>query len=60
MAAMNVISLFYEDEGNFQASDYIDEILSIICDGQTKQYDAWSVYATIDATSDTCTVYASK
>ena len=56
---MSVCGLFEEDE-NFNSNDFIEEILSIICDGATKTYDGWSISATVDTTADSITVSVKK
>lgn len=58
-AVMSVCGLFEEDE-NFNSNDFIEEILSIICDGATKTYDGWSISATVDTTADSITVSVKK
>lgn len=56
-ATMQVVSIFYEDE-NFDSNRYIDEILSIICDRNTKAYENWTISAFVDQTSDSITIKA--
>ena len=56
-AMMGVVGIFYEDE-NFNAEDYIDEILSIICDGNSKTYGDWTVSANVNKSSDSLTIEA--
>ncbi len=57
-ATMNVVALFTEDDGNFNSDAFINEILEIICDGQSKTYGDWTVSATIDTANDSITISA--
>ena len=56
-ATMKVVSVFYEDE-TFDSNNYIDEILSIICDNSAKTYENWTISASVDQTSDSITIKA--
>ena len=54
---MKVTGIFYETE-NADADSYVDEILSIICDGSAKTYGNWTISTIIDQTADTITIKA--
>ena len=56
-ATASVVGIFHEDE-HFDSNKYIEEILSIICDGNTKTYGDWTVSATVDQTSNILTIEA--
>ena len=57
-ATMNVTSVFTNNDGEFDSDEYIEEILSIICDGNTKVYSGWKVSATVDVTTNSITISA--
>lgn len=59
-ATSNVVSLFTNDDSEFDSNAYTDEILSIICDASTKTYGDWKVSATIDKDADSITIVATR
>lgn len=50
-------TLFEQDE-SFDASAFIESVLSIVCDGKTVDYDGWKLSAQIDWSSGSITVSA--
>ena len=61
IAVMNSVSLVSEsDDEEFNANDYIEEILSIICDGTSKTYGNWTISATVNTAADSITVSATS
>lgn len=57
-AVMSVHNLLVPDDGNFDSNDYVEEILSIICDGKSKSYENWTISAAIDTAADSITITA--
>lgn len=59
-ATMSVVAMFTEDDGDFNSDAFIDEILGIVCDGNSKSYGDWTVSATIDQDADSITINATS
>ena len=55
LAMMSISQLLNKSEGDFNSDAYVEEILSIVCEGNTKQYGGWSVSAVIDQAADSIT-----
>ena len=53
---MLVVGLIYDDTESFDADTYIEEILSVLCDGSRGFYNGWSIYATINEAQNTVTI----
>ena len=56
LATMCIVSLFRDDEENFNVEDYLDEIFSIICDGKSAEYNGWTVSPELDSDNDVVTI----
>lgn len=52
---MIIVGLFYNTE-NFDSGAYIEELLSILCDGRKKTYNGWTISATINETANNVTI----
>ena len=52
---MQVVGLIYDKE-NFDGDAYIEELLSILCDGSTKTYNGWTVSVTMDQSTESITI----
>ena len=48
------------EEDPFDSEAYIDEILTVICDGTTRDYTYWSLCATTDKTNDSIVIKAQR
>lgn len=59
-AMMSISQLLNKSEGDFNSDAYIEEILSVVCEGKTKQYGAWSVSAVVDQAADSITFKATS
>ncbi|MBR2465332.1 MAG: hypothetical protein IKB38_00155 [Clostridia bacterium] len=55
-ATMKIIGIFYNNV--VVAGDYIEDILNIICDENTKTYEGWTISASVDQTADSITIKA--
>ena len=52
---MLVVGLIYDKE-NFNGDTYIEELLSILCDGSVKTYNGWTVSVTINQSTENITI----
>ena len=57
-ATVSIVSLFVNDDGSMDSSAFDEEILNIVCDGNTNTYGEWKVSATIDNDADSITIVA--
>ena len=55
---MSVVALLTEDEGDFNAEQWVEDILEIACDGKTAEYNGWTVSVSVDTVNDTATIIA--
>ena len=61
MPLLNINSIFYEsEEGEFNANEYLETLLDVICDGKALEYGNWTISASIDAAADTVTFSVSS
>ena len=56
LATMSVVSIFSENE-NFEDNDF-NEVLSIICDRESKTYENWTISASVNQKNDSITIKA--
>lgn len=56
-AMVNIDGLFMAGESeDFNSDVYIDEILSVICDGTARTHNNWTISASIDTANDSITI----
>jgi hypothetical protein len=56
----SIMGIFASQEGEFDASAYVEEALSVICDGNVKTYGDWKISSSIDADADSITIVAKR
>ena len=56
LSIAGICSLFEDDDSNFDSSQFINEIVSVICNGKSKTYDNWTITAQLDKTNDKITI----
>lgn len=59
-ATMKIVAMFRDDSGDFDAEEFVSEILGIICDGNNREYNGWTISATVSQENDTITIYATS
>lgn len=59
-ATNSIVSLFYEATEDFNSSEFTEELLTIICDGNSRQYNGWTISASIDQETDSLKVNATS
>ena len=59
-AVMAIAEIFIEDLDNYDANALIDELLGIICNGKSQEYNGWTISASVDQKSNSITVYATS
>ncbi|MBQ7296295.1 MAG: hypothetical protein IJW86_08935 [Clostridia bacterium] len=56
---MSIVNLLKNsDDAEFDYRQYTEELLGIVCDGNTQKYNEWSVSADIDVVNDSITILA--
>ena len=55
VSLMSIVNILYSSE-EFNAVQYTEEMLSIICDGNTQKYNDWSVSAEKDEVNNSVTI----
>ncbi|MBQ4349114.1 MAG: hypothetical protein IJC79_05820 [Clostridia bacterium] len=56
---MSIVNLLENsDDTEFDYIQYTEELLGIVCDGNTQKYNEWSVSADIDVANDSITILA--
>ena len=53
---MCIDGLFRDNEDEFDTLEYVEELLDVICDGKTLQYDGWSISTDVNQDSDSITI----
>ncbi len=53
---MNINALLNNDQDDFKADAFVEEILGIICDGKTVEYNGWAVSTEVDQDGDKLTI----
>lgn len=59
-AVQAIVGLFYEATENFNSIEYIEEVLTIICDGNSRQYNGWTISVSIDQEANSLKVNATS
>lgn len=59
-ATNSIVGLFYETTEDFNSSEFTEELLTIICDGNSRQYNGWTISASIDQEADSLKVNATS
>lgn len=57
VSLMSIVNLLYISE-EFNAIQYTEELLSIVCDGNTQKYNNWSVSVKMDEVNNSATIVA--
>ena len=57
---MCIDALLNGDSEDFDSNMFVEDILNIICDGNTAQYDGWKVSAVVDQENNSITITVSS
>ena len=59
-AMVSVDNIFKDDSSEFDEEAYINEIISVICNGNSLQHDNWTISASINQATDSITISATS
>ncbi len=58
-ATMSIANLLEDDDDeSFDANTYTEDLLTVLCDGQSREYGSWTLSASIDEEADSITISA--